>query len=246
MNKNNTIVHLKKTGLTACLFLCIATGYSQQKKWIEDPALNKVYALVLNLEVNGARDQLKQPNTPEQIYIASLADALELLVTEDEVKFDRYEDKYESRLDQLTEINPQTAESLFAQAELRLQWAFTYLKFGHEFDAAWNIRQAHILAQECKKKYPDFLPVKKTSGLLEIMLGSVPEKYQWVMNLLSMEGSVDQGLSELEQVIEKSETLRLETTLLYHLFTGFILQQTTAAMAGFESTIQAYPGNRLA
>lgn len=246
LNNNNTIQNLKKTGLTACLFLYLITGYGQQKQWLEDPALNRVYARVLNLEINRIDSQLKQPNSPEQIYIAGLADVLELLVTEDERKFDQYEERYESRLDQLAARNPQTAESLFTQAELRLQWMFTYLKFGHEFDAAWNIRQAYILVQDCKKKYPDFLPLKKTSGLLEIMLGSVPEKYQWVMSLLGMEGSVNLGLSELGQVIEKCESLKLETTLLIHLFQGFILQQTGAAMTGFESTLQAYPQNRLA
>lgn len=252
MNKNNTIQYIQKTGLTACLFLCTWVGLAQEKNWISQEGLRSAYDQVLQLQLKEGRKQMLSLGAshdtvrPEQLYVEGLADALELLITEDEVKFEQYEDSYGVRLNQLTETNPQTAESLFAQAELRLQWAFTYLKFGHEFDAAWNIRQAHLLVQDCKKKYPDFLPIKKTSGLLEVMLGSVPEKYQWVMNLLGMEGSVDVGLSELEQVMEKDETLKLETTLLYHLFKGFILQQTAAAMAGFESTMQAYPGNRLA
>ena len=201
--------------------------------------------LVLDLEINEARKNLKEIKTPEQIYVISLADALELLVTEDEVKFEQYETAYEKRLDQLEKM-PVTAETLFTTAEIRLQWAFTYLKFGHEFDAAWNVRQAHLIVQECKKKYPDFLPVKKTSGLLEIMLGSVPEKYQWVMNLLNMEGSVDTGLKELEQVMNQSSSLKLETTLLYHLFNGFILQQTASAMQGFNENIKTNPDNKLA
>jgi tetratricopeptide (TPR) repeat protein len=246
LNKFTTIQHLKKAGLISCLFLCFTISQAQQKEWLSDKLLYESYTLALTLKTEEARKQLSEVKTPEQIYVASLADVFELLVTEDEVKFEKYEDAFESRLDQLEKINPSSTESLFAIAELRLQWAFIYLKFGYELDAAWNVRQAYLTVQECKKKYPDFLPIKKTSGLLEIMLGSVPEKYQWVMSMLNMEGSVDTGLKELEQVRSQSPSLNLETTLLYYLFQGFILQQTESAMLGFEETIKTYPGNRLA
>jgi tetratricopeptide (TPR) repeat protein len=245
LNKFTTI-QLKKAGLISCLFLWASICIGQPKPWLADEKLNKAYTLALNLQLKDAREQIKGVKTPETIYIAGLADALELLVTEDEVKFGQYEDAYEARLKLLEEIDPASAESLFSMAELRLQWAFTYLKFGHEFDAAWNIRQAYLTVQECKKKYPDFLPIKKSSGLLEIMLGSVPDKYQWVMSLLSMEGSVDSGLQELEQVITQSTTLSFETLLLSHLFRGFVLQQTESAMSGFMETIKTHPENRLA
>ncbi len=246
LNRLTTIQHLKRAGLISCLFLCSIICQAQQKEWLSDKRLFESYTLALNLKIEEAQKQLNDIKTPEQIYVASLTDAFELLVTEDEIKFEKYEDALEDRLGRLEEIDPATAESLFATAELRLQWGFIYLKFGHELDAAWNIRQSYLIVQECKKKYPSFLPIKKTSGLLEIMLGSVPEKYQWVMSLLNMEGSVDLGLKELEQVKNQSPSLNLETTLLYYLFQGFILQQTESAMLGFDETIKIYHGNRLA
>ena len=245
MNKFTTI-QLEKAGLISCLFLCVTICQAQQKEWLSDNTLLDSYALALNLKIEEARKQIIEIKTPEQIYVASLTDGLELLITEDEVKFEKYEDAFDSRLNRLEGINPATAESFFARAELRLQWAFIYLKFGHEFDAAWNVRQSYLIVQECKKNFPDFLPIKKTCGLLEIMLGSVPEKYQWVMSLLNMEGSVDSGLIELEHVRNQSASLNLETTLLYYLFQGFILQQTETAMLGFDKTIKTYPDNRLA
>lgn len=245
MNNNNTIPDLKKTGLTACLFLCSLFCYGQEKQWLADEKLNRAYTLVLNLQVDEARTLLNEIKTPEQIYVASLADALELLVSEDEGKFDIYEVEYEKRLDQLERIEPLTADALFALAELRLQWAFTYLKFSHEFDAAWNIRQAYLAVQECKKKSPGFIPIKKSSGLLEIMLGSVPEKYQWVMNVLNMEGSIETGLQDLQYVMNNCPRLSLETALLANLFRGFILQQTESASAGFDEIVRQHPAQNL-
>jgi tetratricopeptide (TPR) repeat protein len=247
---NFKTIQLKKAGFITCLFLWTVICHGQEKAWLASEKLNKPYALILNLQLKEARKLLSglegaSTKSPEHIYIASLADALELMITEDDARYDEYQDAYEKRIDQLEEIEPASAASLFASAELRLQWAFVYLKFGHEFDAAWNIRQAYLMVQECKERFPGFIPIKKTSGLLEVMLGSVPEKYQWVMNLLNMEGSVGTGLEELKQVIEGGSALTFETTLLYHLFEGFVLQQTESSMSGFNETIKKFPENRL-
>lgn len=244
LNKFKTI-QLKKAGFITCLFLC-STICHAQKGWLTDSPLYQSYSQALNLQTDKSRSTLSEVKTPEQIYVASLNDALELLLTEDEVKFEKYEDHYDTRLELLEKINPQTAGSLFATAEVRLQWAFVYLKFGHELDAAWNVRQAYLTVQECKKRFPDFMPIKKTSGLLEIMMGSVPEKYQWIISLLNMEGSIETGLKELEEVRDQCAPLNLETTLLYYLFQSFTLQHTEVAMLGLDETIKTHPDNQLA
>lgn len=247
LNNRTTIKKIKGAGFITCLFLCSITTWAQSTHdWIPNESLSRAYELAFNLQVQEARALLTEVKTPEQIYVASLTDVLELLVTEDDVKFEKYEDAYDQRLAVLEQLKPATAASLFALAELRLQWAFTYLKFGHELDAAWNIRQAYLTVQECKKKYPEFIPIQKSSGMLEIMLGSVPEKYQWIIGLLNMQGSIDKGLFELELVRSKSPSLNFETTLVYYLFQGFVLQQTEQALRGLETELLSHTNNRLA
>jgi tetratricopeptide (TPR) repeat protein len=216
-----------------------------QPTWLT-PDVEPAYEFALNLNTERANVLIQKPESPQQLYVASLANVLELLITEDETRFAQYESEFTSRLDQVGKLKPVTADVLFTTAELRLQWAFTYLKFGHEFDAAWNIRQAYLTVQECKKKFPEFTAIKKTSGVLEVMLGSVPEKYQWMISLFSMSGSVETGLKELEQVQLENPSLAFETALLYYLTQGFILQQTANATKGFDSLMQQHPENRLA
>jgi tetratricopeptide (TPR) repeat protein len=145
----------------------------------------------------------------------------------------------------LEENKFKSASSLFTLAELRLHWAFVYLKFGHEVDAAWNIRQAFLLVQQCKKLFPTFTPINKTSGVLEVMLGSVPDKYQWVISLFGMEGTVGKGLTELNEVQEQCESLKLESSLLLYLIQGYILQETEQAVQGLTANLIHFPSNRL-
>lgn len=235
---------MRKTGLTICLFLCTLICVAQ-KNWITDEATLKSYQRALNLDLNTV-ERFTDALSTHQIYIVSLSEILELQITEDEVKFDLYEGNWSDRIELLEKAKPVTADALFALAELRLQWAFVYLKFGHEFDAAWNVRQAYLKVQECKKDFPEFIPIKKTSGMLEVMLGSIPEKYQWVISMFGMEGAVEKGLQELQSLKDAGIDLSFETTLIYYLTQGFILQETEIAANGLQDMIALHPHQRLA
>lgn len=244
MNKSFTIQHIKKTGLTICLFLCTILSRAQENWFTDEPTL-RAYQLALNLALDEPQ-RFKQTLSPRQLYVTSLSEILELLITEDEVKFETYEDNWSGRLDRLENTQPVSADGLFALAELRLQWAFVYLKFGHEFDAAWNIRQAYLQVEKCKEKFPAFAPIKKTSGVLEVMLGSIPEKYQWVISMFGMGGSVETGLEELASLKDSGIDLSFETALVYYLIQGFILQETSIAAQGLGDLIAQHPDQRLA
>lgn len=214
------------------------------QEWTFDENTQKAYDLVLNLQIEEAQRLIPHPKTNHEHYVAALGEALELLITEDGEKFTLYEDRFEKRLDKKTKIT--SADDLFLQAEIGLQWAFVHLKFGHEFDAALNLRQAYLTTQEIKKRFPDYTAIRKTSGLLDVIIGSVPEKYNWVLGLLNMEGSVDIGLHELESIRRSDHTLEFESDLLYALTLGFVLQQPEQAMTEIQQVLNEYPKNRLA
>lgn len=242
---NQTTISWKKAGLFTCLFFWMLPTFSQQDSWLTQEPYAKAHAFILNLQLDEGRKLLSTLTTPEAIYINSLADVFELLVTEDAERFTELEKVYESRINLLKKASPQTAKELFVLAELRLQWAFVYLKFSHDFTAAWSVRQAHVISMECMRKFPGFTPAKKTAGLLEIMLGSVPEKYQWVLNLLGMRGSVGDGLQMLTEIKSLNNPLADEAELLHPLINGFVLQQTDSAINNLELLHQKQPQNRL-
>ncbi len=247
LDKLTTISKIK-AGLITCLFLLVIVTISTAQNstgWLNKEIHQKAYEHLLNLDLNGCRETIGSATEPESLYLLSLADALELLISEDLALYDRYEPRYSHRIESLKAIQPVTEKSLIAQAEIRLHWAFVYLKFGHDFTSAWNVRQAHLTVQECLRKFPQSKPILKTSGILEVMLGSVPEKYQWILGILGMKGSVETGLSQLTEVMQKQQNLAFESTLLYLLIDGFILQQTDTALQAIESIQYEQPDNRL-
>ena len=162
--------------------VAIVVSNAAEPEWKFDAATRKAYDMALNLQFEQVHTQVPQPQTAQEHYATALAEALELLINEDNEKFGEYEDRFEARLERKTK--PNSVEDLFLQAEIRMQWAFVYFKFGHEFDAALNLRQAYLTTQEIKKRHPKFLAINKTSALLDIIIGSVPEKYDWILSLL--------------------------------------------------------------
>ncbi len=226
-----------------CLFLFLPMVLSAQQ-FAFDTRTREAYERVLDLQVESTHNMIPNPQTPQELYVVSLAEALELLITENPRNFSAYETNFEKRISRKSRKD--NVDDLALLAELNLQWTFVYLKFGKEIDAALRLRQAYISAQEVQKRFPDYEPILKTAGLLNVMIGSVPDKYNWILGLLGMEGSVNTGLSQLKKLGGTNHPFAFESTLWHAFTTGFMLQQPEKAIMEMEYVLTIRPDNPLA
>ncbi|CAN5230485.1 hypothetical protein BH09BAC3_BH09BAC3_20940 [soil metagenome] len=215
--------------------------------WQFEPSVEHIYKLVLNLQTEQAYAelaQLKNVNEFHKLYVQSFLETTDILITEDEKRFDKINEEFKRRLDKLSEL-PESPETLFLRAELNIQRGFNLLNLGQELNAVLAIRQAYQATQECLKKYPNFIPIKKTHGMIQVMVGSVPDKYQWFMSLLGMKGSVVVGQKQLEELRLSKSSLSLEATILFFSIKGFINQKFGEAAIGFKECLVSDPDSRL-
>jgi Flp pilus assembly protein TadD len=231
----------KKASAITCLFLFAYSPFLYAQTCL-NPGDSSTHEKVLNIEHQPGSTGIKT-GTVYQHYMDGLAQSLELLLTEDQSKYSEYEEDYSRRLE-LERIGSKD-ELNFLRAETKLQWAFVGLKFGHEFDAALNLRDAYRIATDLKEKSPNFLPIRKTTGLLNIIVGSVPEKYDWILNLLGMDGSVEEGLNDLNKLRSADCFLADEADLLYALVQGYILQKPDSGLIAIEEVLEKHPTQRL-
>ena len=249
MANSKTILYPKKAGQIACLFFfLIPPSLASAHVWKFDSELQKAYQAVLNLETDHAYSALatlgSKTNPLHKIYVESFCETLDVLISEDEVKFQEIENKFKARFKYL-DSQKESAETLFLKAELNLQRGFNFLNLGQDLNAVWAIRTAYGYAEECQKKYPDFIPVKKTSGVIQVMVGSVPDKYSWFMSLLGMKGSVATGQKQLQDLRKSESSLSTEATILYFTIKGLINQQHEEATNGLLKALEEQPYNRL-
>ncbi|MGA0560045.1 tetratricopeptide repeat protein [Larkinella sp. VNQ87] len=212
------------------------------------PTLQRAYADVLKLKVQDGRRAMAGEVARENgvaLYIDDLADMVTLLVSDDRKLFEQWEDREDQRLDALRDLDEKSPWQRFAQAEVRLHWAFVKLKFGQEVGASWDVIRAYKLLEENRKKFPGFLPTYKSLGLLHVMIGAVPDNYTWVTRILGLQGNIRQGLQEIRTVAQKDTVFQTEARLIDLMIRAYVLKFTTGDVANLKKLVQENPDNLL-
>ncbi len=251
MNKFTPIKLLKKAGLTSCLFLwfyfsainCIS---KQPDPWKLDKSLETAYNHTLFFEFGLSRQLLDKYTDTHygKIYLQHLNDALQLFLTEKESELEAFEAITETRIE-LIESGPPNPYQNFFLSEIKIHLTFLELKFGHELSAAWNFRQAYRATKKNVSNYPDFLLNKKSLGLQHIIIGSAPERHQWLLQLLGFDGTIEKGLNELSEFSQSNSIYKIENDVILAFIYSYLLQESNRGLQVLKSYQSILQSNQL-
>ena len=85
-----------------------------------------------------------------------------------------------------------------------LRWSMLRMKFNQKIRAGWELNKAYRNLSASVEKHPDYYPAVADLGIMEVFIGTVPDRYQWVMNLLNFEGTIPQGKEKIYKVLQVS------------------------------------------
>lgn len=206
-------------------FTAQAQNYDFNERCIN--AYNSIQAL--RFEEGRKLLELEKKEHPDNLipyYVENYIDFLTTYINENEAEFNKLEPNKSLRLDKLKNGDKQSPYYLYCQAEVLIQWAFSKLKFEAYLSAFTDVRKAYLLLEENSEKFPDFVANKKSLGMLHAIVGAIPDQYKWGVNLLGMDGSIDQGLIELKSIIDYSKTntfIFKQEVYLYYAFIALYL-----------------------
>lgn len=175
------------------------------------PELEKAYESIANLQLARADIQLRQlaakePGNMLILYYQDYVDVLSIIISEDKTLLGKLEPNKSLRLSKISDADRDSPYYLLTQAEINLHWALARLKFEEYFTAASEINRCFRLLKKNAREHPDFIYTYRTLGMLKAAVGTLPDKYQWIISLLtSMEGSVEEGLQEVKRAYEQSK-----------------------------------------
>lgn len=167
----------------------------------------KAYALIFELKLNAARQLIaveKRVNPGNSIVplLENYADFFQLLTSDNKADFDRLKGFKNARLDQIEEDREKSPYSLYAQAEINLQWALIRGRFGEQFNAAMEIKKANAYLKDNAAKYPAFQLNAKGLGLINAVLGSLPDGVmKSTLSTFGIKGDVKKGLEMMRQMV---------------------------------------------
>ncbi len=185
----------------------------------------------LNFEFDSCRTTLHySEKSPETLYLSHLLTATEIFITDDRAYFKNQKHLESEYLAEIDNSPFNTASRMFLKTEVKIQWSMLKMKYGEEFSAFWNMRQAYHMAKETSEKYPDFIPAYKSVGFLYILLGMVPEKYNWLLSFFGLSGDVDTGREYLIKVWSNAGFYALESGVIMALADAYLLNQPSEGM----------------
>ncbi|MBF9239574.1 DUF3808 domain-containing protein [Hymenobacter sp. BT683] len=181
------------------------------------PNSRRAYAEVFKLRLEPARELLRQellatPSAPAPLLVANCADFVELIVTQDASRYESLVSSQETHLEVL-ERAPASAMRDYARAEITLHLGLSQLLFKHLVAGGYHLRSGYHQMQEVVKRYPAFAPARKTLGVCEFAVGSLPAGYHWLLRLLGLSANVDAGLRNLAWAAARPSEFQTESQI---------------------------------
>ncbi|MBX0332059.1 DUF3808 domain-containing protein [Pontibacter sp. HSC-14F20] len=181
--------------------------------------MRQAYEASISLRIPEGRRLIQQellynPGNAAALLIANQQDFLTWAIQQNPEVYAGILARQEKRLQQLSSLTDNSVWVGYALAEVRLQIALSKLLQGNKLGAAWDLRQAYLQYTANSRLYPDFLPNRKTLGALQVLIGSVPDSYRVLLNIIGMQGSIKTGMANLKAAATKSNPFQEEAQLL--------------------------------
>jgi tetratricopeptide (TPR) repeat protein len=139
-------------------------------------------------------------------FVENYTDCLKIFLDENEAQLHRLESNKDKRLALLKNGDPKSPYRLYTQAQIRLMWAISRLKFNEYVTALREVSAAFSDLEENQRLFPSFMPNKQALGVLHAVAGNIPDNYKSLVKLISgLNGTTAQGQAELEEVIQYAQ-----------------------------------------
>lgn len=138
-------------------------------------------------------------------HLHDYMDFLKVFISEDEAVFDEALERRSDYIDFWEELPASFPARDFFIGDTYLRWALLRMKFNQKVRAAWELNKAYRYLTDNVLNYPDYYPAVADLGAVEVLIGTVPEQYNWIMNLLDFKGTIDGGKARIQEVLDVAQ-----------------------------------------
>ncbi|MGE5108766.1 MAG: tetratricopeptide repeat protein [Sphingobacteriales bacterium] len=189
------------------LFPCFCRA---EKKFDFNTNCLKAYKEIVKLKLSAGQEILntEKKNNPDNLipyFLENYIDFFVLFFNEDPAEYKSRISNLSERLDKMDE-GPSTSPFFkYTKAIINFQWAAVKVKFGYRWDAGWEFRRSYLQVKVNKEKFPGFQPNNMLYGAMQTVVGTIPDGYKWLSNLLGMKGNINSGMSLLSGFLNSTD-----------------------------------------
>lgn len=189
------------------LFFCLSLSIAARAGFDFNSNCTKAYREIMHLRLASGKalleiEKKRNPDNSVVVLLENYMDYFTIITSESKSDFDRLKGNKPGRLSRLEAEDKNSPWYLYCQAEVNLQWALIHGLFQEYFSSSMEINRANKLLKENIKKYPAFLPNKKGFGMVNAVLGSLPEGLKKTIGILGIRGNTADGLAMLDGLVK--------------------------------------------
>lgn len=189
------------------LFLCTLQAQTLQFNQSHPEILSAIeHISTLRLEKARsiiAEEAAKYPQNAACDYLNDCIDYYTLVTSHNPKLFNTLEKNKSSRLSRIQKLPTSSPYKLYAEAEVHLHWSILKLSNKDYLSGALELREAYQLLEKNNVLFPSFLPTKKSLGFIKSLLGTLPDNYTWILNIVGLKGNYAEGLRLIQQYLNQ-------------------------------------------
>jgi hypothetical protein len=148
------------------------------------------------------KEKAIHPQNGITVLLDNYYDFFLLLTTDSKAEFDKLKDNKSKRIDLLSKNDENSPYYNYSIAQVNLQWALLNSRFAEYTAAGLEVNRAYKLLQDNVKKYPSFLPDNMPLGVVNVLLGSLPDgALKSVLNFFGITGDTRVGARLMENLV---------------------------------------------
>ncbi len=209
--------------------LLVSTNlFAQKSHFTPSPNCVEAYNKMVSFRIGEARAAISaeiktDPYNHLIILLQNYEDFFKLCFKDDPDLYKRRLAFREKRLNFLNNSDKKSPYYRLSKAIIYLQWSLIHLKYKENFKAANDFRKAHGLLRDNKKLFPNFAETDIFYGGQKAIIGTVPQEYQWITNLMGFKGNIGQGMKMVKRGIDSNPPLFKDEGIFYYIYLNEIL-----------------------
>ena len=189
------------------LFSIISSGIFAE--YVYNERCRQAFEDIFSLKIHSARKILleekeQNPANVYALYLENYCDVMELIVTEDESKYERFREDFYVRRDIMDEDDEDSPYHLMLKSEMYFTLGLAYMKFGSKLKGASKIYYSYQLIKENQEKFPGFWMNDKMAGVYSMIFANIPPVVRWAARILGLRGDTDKGFRQLKDYYERA------------------------------------------
>ncbi len=150
-----------------------------------------------------SKAKAENPTNSLVYYFETQTLFIETFLSEDKNKYESFLKLCSKNLDLIAKDGTESPWKVFVKSDMLLYSGLVRAKFADYISAVNDFRKSYNAINENQRAYPNFALNLKNMGLMDVIIGSVPENYQWAVKLVGFDGDFNRGISRLKQIPDK-------------------------------------------